>query len=199
MSMFWFRWNQKSAVLRVIGTLNLFLGVMAAFSALLSVLIVAVHADPHPQRFIVYASLLTAAAASGLMSGLNLVREKPAGVVTFVFGLLLAIFVVTDVLLEHAFPLRLFFVLAYGLTICIISLRIPVKTICDESLPEAVKVRDGERLDTNGQVFRLNMCYAATFCRIGMAAGNELSCCQWLSGTFMASFKAPSAPAKTES
>ena len=155
MSMFSFRWNRKSALIRVIGTLNLFLGVMAGFSALLSGLIVAVHANPHPQRFIVYASLLTAAAASGLVSGLNLVGEKPAAVVTFVFGLLLAIFVVTDVLLEHAFPLRLLFVLAYGLTICILSLRFPVKSMCDEALPEvvpkAMHAQDVQRLDTNSR------------------------------------------------
>lgn len=132
MSMFSFRWNRKSALIRVIGTLNLFLGVMAGFAALLSGLIGAVHANPHPQRFIVYASLLTAAAASGVVSGSNLVRQKPAAVVTFVFGLLLAIFVVTNVLLEHAFQLRSVFVLAYGLTICILSLRFPVKAMCDE-------------------------------------------------------------------
>ena len=155
MSMFAFRWNRKSAVIRVIGTVNLFLGVMAGFSALLSGLIFAVHANPHPQRFIVYASLLTAAAASGVVSGSSLVRQKPAAAVTFVFGMLLAIFVVTDVLLEHAFPLRLLFVLAYGLTNCILSLRFPVKSMCDEALPEvvpeAMHAQDVERLDTNSR------------------------------------------------
>ena len=155
MSMFAFRWNRKSAVIRVIGTVNLFLGVMAGFSALLSGLIFAVHANPHPQRFIVYASLLTAAAASGVVSGSSLVRQKPAAAVTFVFGMLLAIFVVTDVLLEHAFPLRLLFVLAYGLTNCMISLRYPVNARCNETLPvtvpEALPEQDVERLDTNSR------------------------------------------------
>lgn len=134
MSMFAFRWNQKSAVIRVIGTLNLFLGVMAAFSALLSVLIVAVHAHPNPQRFVLYASLLTVAAASGLLSGLNLVRAKPARAVTFVFGLSLAIFVITDVLLERAVPLRFVFVLTYGVTLCIIALQMPAQAICSANV-----------------------------------------------------------------
>lgn len=95
---------------------------MAGFSALLSVLIVAVNANPFPERFMFFALLLTAAAASGCVSGANLVREKPATGVTFLFGLLLTIFVVTDVLLEHAIPLRFVFVLIYGVTICVISL-----------------------------------------------------------------------------
>lgn len=122
MSNFSFRWNRNSALIRVIGIANLFLGVMAGFSALLSMLIVMVNANPHPERFLFFALLLTATAASGCASGANLVRERAANGVTFLFGLLLTIFVVTDVFLEHAFPLRLVFVLIYGVTICVISL-----------------------------------------------------------------------------
>ena len=135
-------------MIRVIGFVNLFLGVMAGFSAMLSVLIVAVNANPYPERFIFFALLLTAAAASGCVSGANLVREKPAREVTFLFGLLLAIFVVTDVCLERAFPLRLVFVLIYGIAICVISLRIPVRIVSDEAIPEAANTPDVERSTT---------------------------------------------------
>ncbi len=122
MSNFSFRWHRSSALIRFIGIANLSLGVMAGFSALLSVLIVMLNANPDPGRFLFFAFLLAATAASGCVSGANLVREKPARGVTVLFGLLLTIFVVTDVFHEHAFPLRLVLVLVYGVTICVISL-----------------------------------------------------------------------------
>ena len=151
MSMFSFDWNQKSPLMRFIGAMNLLLAVMVGFSALLSMLIVAVNANPHPQRFIFYALLLTVTAASGFVSGVNLVREKPAKSVTFLFGLLLAIFVVTDVVMEQLFPLRLGVVLVYGLSLCGISLRIPMSVIRDAVIPAVENVKGSERSTTIGK------------------------------------------------
>ena len=108
-------------MIRFIGIANLTLGVMAGCSALLSVLIVMLNA-PDRGRFLFFAFLLAATAVSGCVSGANLFQEKPARGVTVLFGLLLTIFVVTDVFHEHAFPLRLVLVLVYGVTICVISL-----------------------------------------------------------------------------
>ncbi len=109
--------------MRVLGILNLLLGIMAAFAAILSGLVILLQSSARPDQLMIHCAIMTATAGCGVWSGITLMRGLRAVATSLIFCGLLLLYAGTQVAFDGGVSGRLILVVCYSLLLLLLTMR----------------------------------------------------------------------------